>query len=213
VALSGAQRVLLASAAVVVAAGIATVIDGGGARDGSDRAPVAATRERPRVSGPDLAASLSRTAAISTTPITHPTETLERVATQQDVDTGRAWPLEIPEDDRAAWLFAGRDRIALVVPRTVVDPERGAQPDTTSIFGARIADLVDQPLIASQAGGGQVPRILVLVPDGVEPPRIVAHDGVEAIRGMAHRGRLYAGRLRPGEELIVGRRRIGPPTP
>lgn len=212
--LSGAHRVLLASVVVVVAtAGATVVIDDGGERDGAKRAPAATTVERARVSGPGLAASLSQATAISTTPTTHPTETLERVATQQDVDTGRAWPLEIPGDERTAWLFAGRERVALVVPRTVVDAERGAQPDTTSIFGARIADLVDQPLIASQSGGGQAPRVLVLVPDGVEPPRIVARDGVKAIREMAHRGRLYADRLQPGEELVVGRRRIGPTTP
>ncbi|MBF6618870.1 MAG: hypothetical protein ITG02_01385 [Patulibacter sp.] len=212
-ALTGAHRILLAAVAVVVAAGIAVVIDDGGGERAAPRSPIVARAGAPRTSGVDLAASLAGTTAIRTTPATHDEATLLRVADQQEVDTERAWPLEIPGDRRTAWLFAGPARVALVVPRTVVDPQRGPQPDTSSIFGARIADLVDQPLIASQAGGGQAPRVLVLVPAGVSPPRIVAHDGTQTIREMSRRGRLYAGQLRTGEELVVGRRRIGPTTP
>lgn len=210
--LSGAHRVLLASLAVVVAAGIAVVIDEDG-RQRTPHPPAAVRVQPPRPSGPELAASLSRTTPIRTAPATHDEATLGRVAAEQEVDTQRAWPLEIPGDTRTAWLFAGPDRVALVVPRTVVDPERGPQPDTSSIFGAQITDLTDQPLIASQAGGGQAPRVLVLVPEGVEPPRIVARNGTETIREMSRRGRLYADQLQAGEELVIGRRRIGPTAP
>ncbi len=219
-ALTGTHRLLLASAAVVVTAGAAVTIGGGGGGGGGG--PDTPSRATPAVQavapeglagprGHDLAASLSGTTAIPASPTTIDGDTLERVAAHQDVETERAWPLAIPGDDRTAWLFAGPGRLVLVVPRTVVDPERGRQPDDTSIFGVRVSDLVDRPLIATQAGGGRAPRTLVLVPEGVEPPRIVARAGDEAIREMPHRGRLYAARLLPGEELVIGTRRLGTP--
>jgi hypothetical protein len=213
VPLSGVHRIVLASLAVAVTAGVAVVIGGDDPDGGPRRASPVTRSERAQIAGPDLAASLSRTTAIRTTPATHDEDTLARLAAQHEVDTARAWPLEIPGDDRTAWLFAGATRLALVVPRTVVDPELGPQPDTASIFGARVSDLADQPLIASQSGGGQAHRLLVLVPGGVEPPRIVARDGTETVREMSRQGRLYADRLRPGEELVVGRRRIGATPP
>lgn len=211
--LSAAHRVLLGAAAVAVTAGIAVAVEGrGGSRDGSehDAVTTVVAAEATRASGYDLAGSLSQTSALRTSPAPFDDETLAMIAAQQSVDATRAWPLEIPGDDRTAWLFAGAKRLALVVPRTVIDPERGRLPDAFSIFGARIVDLTDRPLVASQAGAGQEPRTFVLVPEGVEPPRIVAHDGFETVRKMRHSGRLYADRIRPGEQLVVGAQRIGP---
>lgn len=212
--LSRARRVLAAATAVIAAAGVAAVIDGGGdGRDGASLPETSATVQSPaRVSGHDLAAALSQTTAIRTSPSMIGADTLGMVASQQGVETERAWLLAIPGDDRTAWLFVGLERAALVVPRTVVDPERGSLPDATSIFGAQIEDLANQPLVASQAGGGQEPRTLILVPDGVDAPRIVARDSNATLRQMPHRGRLYADQIQPGEELVVGKRRIGPTT-
>lgn len=211
--LSAAHRVLLGAAAVAATAAVAVAIEerggsGGGSEPGAITTVVAA--DVPPISGYDLAGSLSQTSALRTSPAPFDPDTLAMVAAQQSVDTERAWPLEIPGDDRTAWLFAGPKRLALVVPRTLVDPDRGALPDTFSIFGAPIADLADRPLVASQAGAGQEPRTLVLVPQGVDPPRIVAHNGFDTVRAMPHSGRLYADRIRPGEQLVVGTRRIGP---
>jgi hypothetical protein len=211
--LSPAHRVLLGAAAVAATAGIAVAVEGrGGDRGGSGHGAtttVAATQPA-SVSGYDLAGALSETSAIRTSPASFDAETLAMVAAQQSVDTERAWPLEIPGDDRTAWLFAGAKRLALVVPRTVIDPVRGPLPDAFSVFGSRIVDLADRPLVAVQAGAGQEQRTFVLVPEGVEAPRIVAHDGIETVRAMPHSGRLYADRIRPGEQLVVGTRRIGP---
>lgn len=209
---SAAHRALLGAAAVAATAGIAVAIQGGDAHDGSehDAATTVAAAAAPRISGYDLAGVLSQTSALRTSPASFDADTLAMVAAQQNVDTERAWPLEIPGDDRMAWLFAGPTRLALVVPRTVVAPDGEPQPDAVSVFGARIVDLTDRPLVASQAGGGQEPRTLVLVPKGVEPPRIVARNGFDTVRALPHRGRLYADRIRPGEQLVVGTRRIGP---
>lgn len=211
--LSAAHRVLLGAATVAVTAGIAVAVEGrGGARGGSEHTAITtvAAAQATRVSGYELAGSLSQTSALRTSPAPFDPDTLAMVATQQSVDTERAWPLEIPGDDRTAWLFAGPKRLALVVPRTVIDPDVGRLPDSFSIFGARIADLADRPLVASKAGAGQRPRTIVLVPQGVDPPRIVAHDGFESVREMPHSGRLYVDRIRPGEQLVVGPQRIGP---
>lgn len=211
--LSAAHRVLLGAAAVAVTAGVAVAIEGrGGGHDGSGQGAVtkAPTAASTPVSGYDLAGSLSQTSALRTSPGPFDAESLATIAAQQSVDTERAWPLKIPGDDRTAWLFAGTKRLALVVPRTVVDPDRGRLPDAFSVFGARIVDLTDRPLIASQAGGGQEPRTFVLVPKGVEAPRIVAHDGFETVREMPRSGRLYVDRIQPGEQLVVGTRRMGP---
>lgn len=211
--LSAAHRVLLGAAAVAVTAGIAVAVEGrGGDHDGSGHATATTTTlpEAPPASGYDLAGSLSQTSALRTSPGPFDAETLAMIAAQQSVDTERAWPLKIPGDDRTAWLFAGARRLALVVPRTVVDPDGEPLPDAFSIFGARIVDLADRPLVASQAGAGQEPRTFVLVPEGVEAPRIVAHDGFETVRAMPHSGRLYVDRVRPGEQLVVGTRRLGP---
>lgn len=204
---------LLGAAAVAATAGIAVAVEErGGDRGGSEHgtATTVAAVEPSPASGYDLAGALSGTSAIRTSPAPFDAETLAMVAAQQSVDTARAWPLKIPGDDRMAWLFAGAKRLALVVPRTVIDPDRGPLPDAFSIFGARIVDLTDRPLVASQAGAGQEPRTFVLVPEGVEAPRIVAHDGIATVRKMHHSGRLYADRIRPGEQLVVGPRRIGP---
>lgn len=214
--LSAAHRVLLGAAAVAVTAAVAVVIEerGGSRGDaGHATATTIVAAGTPRISGYDLAGALSQTSALRTSPAPFDRDTLAMVAAQQGVDIERAWPLEIPGDDRTAWLFAGPTRLALVVPRTVVDPDKGPQPDAFSIFGAGIDDLVDRPLVASQAGAGQEPRTLVLVPQGLEPPRIVAHDGFDTVRAMPHNGRLYADRIRPGEQLVVGTRRIGPSAP
>lgn len=208
--LSGARSVLVTTAVAVAGAGVAVTIVGGG--DQRTR-PSSSVTETARISGHDLAAALSETTPIRTSPATIDRDTLRMVAAQQEVETAWAWPLEIPGDDRTAWLFAGRERVALVVPRTVVDPERGPMPDASSVFGAGIEDLVDQPLVATQAGGGQEPRTLVLVPAGVEPPRIVARSRDVSIREMPRRGRLFADQIQPGEELVVGTRRIGPSAP
>lgn len=213
---SPAHRVLLGAAAVAVTAGVAVAVESGddsrGPSGHTDKTTIAAA-DTSRVSGYDLAGALSQTSALRTSPAPFDADTLAMVAAQESVDTSRAWPLEIPGDDRTAWLFAGVRRLALVVPRTVVDPRRGRLPDAFSIFGSRIADLDDRPLVASQAGGGQEPRTLVLVPEGVEPPRIVAHDGSDTVRAMPRRGRLYADRIRSGEQLVVGTRRLGPTAP
>lgn len=213
--LSAAHRVLLGAAAVAATAGIAVAIDGGGTRDAAEDGAVTTVvaAEAPRISGYDLAGALSQTSALRTSPASFDADTLAMVAAQQNVDTERAWPLEIPGDDRMAWLFVGPTRLALVVPRTVVAPDGEPQPDAVSVFGARIVDLTDRPLVASQAGGGQEPRTLVLVPKGVEPPRIVAQNGFDTVRAMPHSGRLYADRIQPGEQLVVGMRRIGPSAP
>lgn len=211
--LSAAHRVLLGAAAVAATAGIAVAVEGrGGGHEGSDHGVVTTTTaaEAPPASGYDLAGSLSQTSALRTSPGPFDAETLAMVAAQQSVDPERAWPLKIPGDDRTAWLFAGAKRLALVVPRTVIDPDGGRLPDAFSIFGTRIVDLTDRPLVASQAGAGQEPRTFVLVPEGVEAPRIVEHDGFETVRAMPHNGRLYVDRIRPGEQLVVGTRRIGP---
>ncbi len=210
--LSAARRVLLGAAAVAVTAGVGVAVqraqDGAGSSHGAVTALARASATY--VGGYELAGALSQTSAIRTSPGPFDGATLASIAAQQNVDTRRAWPLKIPGDDQTAWLFAGSRRLALVVPRTVTDPRGEPQPDALSVFGARIADLADQPLVASQAGGGQAPRTLVLVPAGVEPPRIVRHDGEQPIRSMPHSGRLYADRIRPGEQLVVGSRRIGP---
>lgn len=212
--LSAAHRVLLGAAAVATTAGIAVAIEGRGGSAGDSEHNATTTvsaAEPPRISGYDLAGSLSETSALRTSAAPFDADTLAMVAAQQNVDTERAWPLEIPGDDRTAWLFAGATRVALVVPRTVVDADGEPLPDAFSIFGARIVDLTDRPLVASQAGAGQEPRTLVLVPKGVEPPRIVAHSGFDTVRTLPRSGRLYADRIRPGEQLVVGTRRIGPP--
>jgi hypothetical protein len=209
--LSPRRRLMLALTAVAATAGAAVAVQSGAVHLGDDD-PVATVARTPAavVSGFELAGALSQTSPLRTSAATLDADTLALVAAQQSVDTDRAWPLEIPDDDRTAWLFAGRSRVALLVPRTVVGPDGEPRPDAFSVFGARIADLRDRPLVASQAGGGQEPRTLVLVPAGVAPPRIVARDSRTQVREMPRRGRLYAARIGPDEQLVVDSRRIDP---
>lgn len=189
----------IAAGAIVASAALAT------SDDSSDTTPApraATTVVAPKaLSGDAVATTLAGHEAVSFSEAKFPGSYVEFLATSRKLDLTKAWRLTIPNDDRPAWLLAGDDEIALVVPRSQVGPDGNKKEDGISTFGGTVDEVANRGLAASQSGGGQPSRKLVLVPPGKPEPRIVKRGTTESIREVPHAGALYVAQPGAGEQI------------